>query len=222
MIVMRAVRSMLTVFAVLACAQLSHAQAVPPKVQLSPAVRAALQSPALTDQERAALRLRHGTWDDGDLTTPADRARAALATADFDSAALADPAAPAAVRAEALIASGRPQDALPLVEKAMDSRGVLMRALALDALGRTADGAAAARAAKEAGEQNGATRDEHMDAIEATALLARLEGRPSRDWQSMLDALAKLRDADQLDPRPRLLEGRLLVQKDRSCCKVWS
>lgn len=88
-----------------------------PKVQLSPAVRAALQSPALTDQERAALRLRHGTWDEGDLTTPADRARAALAIADFASAALADPAAPAAVRAEALIASGRPQDALALVEK---------------------------------------------------------------------------------------------------------
>ncbi|NBX32052.1 MAG: hypothetical protein EBR07_04895, partial [Planctomycetes bacterium] len=77
MIFMRALRSVLVVLAVLACAHISHAQAVPPKVQLSPAVRAALQSPALTDQERAALRLRHGTWDDGDLTTPADRARAA-------------------------------------------------------------------------------------------------------------------------------------------------
>ena len=209
------IRSVLVVLAVLSCAQVAHAQAVPPKVQLSPAVRAALQSPAITDQERAALRLRHGTWDDGDLTTPAERARAALAVADFDSPALADPAAPAAVRAEALIASGRPQAALALIEKATDSRGVLMRALALDALGRTADGTVAARAAKEAGEQNGATRDEQMDAIEATALLARVEGRPSRDWQSMLNALAKLRDADQLDPRPRLLEGRLLVQKDR-------
>ena len=207
--------SILAMVAMLVCTEVAHAQAVPPKVQLSPAVRAALQSPALTDQERAALRLRHGTWDEGDLTTPADRARAALAIADFASAALADPAAPAAVRAEALIASGRPQDALALVEKATESRGVLMRALALDALGRTADGTAAALAAKEAGEQNGATRDEQMDAIEATALLARLQGRPSRDWQSMLDALAKLRDADQLDPRPRLLEGRLLVQKDR-------
>ena len=105
-------RSLCSLLAVLAWVHMAHAQAVPPKVQLSPAVRAALQSPALTDQERAALRLRHGTWDDGDLTTPAERARAALAVADFDSPALADPAAPAAVRAEALIASGRPQDAL--------------------------------------------------------------------------------------------------------------
>ena len=205
----------LALLVAIACARFVHAQAVPPKVELSPAVRLALQSPAITDSERAALRLRHGTWDEGDLLTPADRARAALAIADFDSPALTDPAAPAAVRAEAMVAAGRPQDALSALESSTDSRGLLMRALALDALGRTADGTAAARAAKTAGERDGATRDERMDAIEATALLARLEGRPSRDWQSMLDALAKLRDADQLDPRPRLLEGRFLVEKER-------
>lgn len=211
-------QSLLHGLAVALAAALAHvvtAQAVPAKVELSPAVRAALQSPAITDPERAALRLRHGVWDDGDTASATDRARAALAISDFGSAALSDPAAPATVRAEALIASGRPEDALPLVEGAVDSRGALVCALALDALGRTAEGTAKARVAKTVGETDGATRDEQMDAIEATALLARLEGRPSRDWQSMLDTLAKLRDADQLDPRPRLLEGRLLVEKDR-------
>ena len=204
--------------AFVAAAFLAHAagaQAVPAKVELSPAVRAALQSPAITESERAALRLRHGIWDDGDLVTASDRARAALTIAEFDSVALSDPAAPSALRAEALIAMGRPQDAIPLVEEAIDSRGALVCAMAFDALGRTTEGTAKARVAKTAGEADGATRDERMDAIEATALLARLEGRPSRDWQSMLDTLAKIRDADQLDPRPRLLEGRLLVEKDR-------
>jgi hypothetical protein len=37
------------------------AQAVPDAVELFPAVRVALQSAALNDAERAALRLRHGT-----------------------------------------------------------------------------------------------------------------------------------------------------------------
>ena len=107
--------------AFVAAAFLAHAagaQAVPVKVELSPAVRAALQSPAITESERAALRLRHGIWDDGDLVTASDRARAALTIAEFDSVALSDPAAPSALRAEALIAMGRPQDAIPLVEEA--------------------------------------------------------------------------------------------------------
>ena len=192
------------------------AQVVPARPpELAPSVRAALQSTALSDDERAALRLRHGTWDDGDLTTPAARAAAALAVWDLESPALADPAAPAAVRAEARVRAGAPAEALAILEGAGGSRAHLVRALALDALGRTPDAAEAARAAVAAGSGPGADRDSRMDAVEATALLARLEGRPARDWQSMLDALAALRDADQSDPRPRLLEGRLLLEKER-------
>jgi hypothetical protein len=192
------------------------AQAVPGKPpELAPSVRAALQSDAITDAERAALRLRHGTWDDGDLSTPEARAAAALATWDLSSAALVDPAAPAAVRAEARVRAGAPEDALAVLEGQAGPRAQLVRALALDALGRAAEAAAAARDAVAAGNAAGAPRADRMDAVEATALLARLEGRPGRDWQSMLDALAALRDADQADPRPRLLEGRLLVEKDR-------
>jgi tetratricopeptide (TPR) repeat protein len=210
-----AIRAIGAIAAAVAIAVPASGQAVPAKAELAPSVRMALQSAAVSDAERAALRLRHGTWDDGDLLTPADRARAALATWDLDADALGDPAAPAALRAEALVRAGRPADALPLLDGASDARGLLVRALALDALGRNAEAVEAARRAKAAGEQDDAARDARMDAIEATALLARLEGRPARDWQAMLDALAKLRDADQLDPRPRLLEGRLLVEKDR-------
>jgi Flp pilus assembly protein TadD len=191
------------------------AQAVPDTLELSPAARMALQSAALSDAERAALRLRHGTFDDGDLTTPDARARGALATWTLDAPALADAAAPVALRAEALVRAGRADEALPLLAVPDGSRAFLVRAMALEDLGRAADAAKAALLCKERGERDGATRDERMDAVEATALLARVEGRPARDWQSMLDTLGTLRDADRLDPRPRVLEGRLLVEKDR-------
>jgi predicted Zn-dependent protease len=191
------------------------AQVVPARPpELAPSVRAALQSTALSDAERAALRLRHGIWDDGDLLTPADRAVAALAAWELASPALADPAVPAPLRAEARVRAGAPAEALAVLEGASGARADLVRALALDALGRGVDAAAAARAAMDAG-RSAADRDARMDAVEATALLARLEGRPARDWQAMLDALAALRDADRSDPRPRLLEGRLLLEKDR-------
>ena len=191
------------------------AQAVPDKLDLAPSVRVALQSAALTDDERAALRLRHGIWDDGDLRTPADRARAALARWDLGAAALADAAAPAELRAEALLHAGRPAEALALLGDAAGTRAALLCALAFDMQGAREKAIVAARTAVADGTRDGAGRDARMDAVEATALLARLEGRPAAEWQSMLDRLAALRDQDQGDPRPRLLEGRLLVEKDR-------
>ncbi|MFM9180196.1 MAG: hypothetical protein ACKOV8_02915, partial [Phycisphaerales bacterium] len=201
---------------VLVCgAARAHAQAVPASLELSPAVRLALQSAALSDAERAALRLRHGTYDDGDLPDPRARAVAALGRWDLGAPALADAAAPAELRAEALVRRGDAEAALTLVDAPASVRAQLVRARALDALGRAGEAIAAAREAKRLGEQDGAPRHDRMDAVEATALLARLEGRPARDWQTMLDALAVLRDEDRLDPRPRLLEGRLLVEKDR-------
>jgi tetratricopeptide (TPR) repeat protein len=211
----RALARSLAALAVAACASRAGAQAVPASVELSPAVRLALQSAALTDDERAALRLRHGTYDDGDLPDARARAVAALGRWDLDSPALTDAAAPPELRAEALVRRGDAEAALPLVDAPTGVHGKLVRARALDALGRAGEAIAAAREAKRLGELDGAARDDRMDAVEATALLARLEGRPARDWQAMLDALAVLRDEDRLDPRPRLLEGRLLVEKDR-------
>lgn len=201
--------------AAVALASAVLAQAVPDKLDLAPSVRVTLQSTALSDDERAALRLRHGIWDDGDLRTPADHARAALARWDLGAAALADAAAPAELRAEALLHAGRPAEALALLGDAAGPRTALLRALAFDMQGAREKAIVAARTAVTDGTRDGAGRDARMDAVEATALLARLEGRPAAEWQSMLDRLAALRDQDQGDPRPRLLEGRLLVEKDR-------
>ncbi|MFO0961625.1 MAG: hypothetical protein U0625_01825 [Phycisphaerales bacterium] len=201
----------------LACGARAGAQAVPAKIELAPAVRHALQSAALTDAERAALRLRHGIADDGDLTTPQQRALAAQDAWLPEAPALQDPAAPAAMRALALVRSGRGAEALAALGDAAgdDARAALVRAMALESTGKLKDAAAAARRARELGEAAGAAREAQMDAIEATALLARVEGAPARDWQAMLDRLGALRDADLLDPRPRLLEGRLLFDKGR-------
>ena len=99
-IFVRALARSLAALAVAACASRAGAQAVPASVELSPAVRLALQSAALTDDERAALRLRHGTYDDGDLSDARARAVAALGRWDLESPALTDAAAPMELRAE--------------------------------------------------------------------------------------------------------------------------
>jgi Tfp pilus assembly protein PilF len=222
----RAAIGVCAAIAALLAAPLAGAQVVPPRAELAPAARAALQSAALTDAERAALRLRHGTWDDADLATPAQRARAALALWRLDDPALADPAAPAALRAAAATRGGAPERALELLGDATDATGLLERALALEALGRAAEAAVSARGAVEAAraaragvpageDAEAAVRAARLAAVEATALLARVEGAPARDWTRMLEELAALREADRLDPAPRLAEGRLLVGKDR-------
>jgi hypothetical protein len=118
----------------LAIAVHASAQAVPAQLELSPAVRGALQSAALSDPERAALRLRHGTYDDGDLVSADNRARAALARWDLRSAALADPVAAAELRAEAAVRAGEPEAALAALAEPVSARGWLVRAMALDAL----------------------------------------------------------------------------------------
>jgi len=51
-------------------------------------------------------------------------------------------------------------------------------------------------------------------AAEAVLILARLQGRPGDDYQLALDLLRQARQADPLDWRPRLVEGRLLAEKD--------
>lgn len=198
------------------------AQVVPTASELAPAARAALQSTALTDAERAELRLRHGTWDDADLSTADQRARAALALWTLDAAALGDESAAPAWRAEAMVRAGQGQRALELLAAAGDrvaaaesARAELVRALALEQLGRPVEAAERARAVQAAGAAPGASRSDRLARVEATALLARVEGAPARDWQRMMDELANLREQDRLDPAPRLLEGRLLVDKDR-------
>jgi len=45
---------------------------------VSPALRQALGAEWLSDDERRDLRVRHGLWEEGDLDSPARRARAAL------------------------------------------------------------------------------------------------------------------------------------------------
>lgn len=193
-------------------------QAVPRQVELSPPARAALQSTALTDAERAALRLRHGTWADADLTTADQRAQAALTLWKLEDV---DPAAAPALRAAALNRAGKPAEALAALGQPSTPAALLQAAYALEQMGQYDKAAAAAKAVQQAAQppaqQPAAapTTDDRLDAVEATTLLGRVGRVPTAAWQGMLDQLAALREADRLDPRPRLLEGRLLVDRDR-------
>src|SRR4051812_32306480 len=56
---------------------------VPPAFLLDESAVAAINAQWLSDDERHALRVRHGVWDERDLTTPALWAMVALNAGDF-------------------------------------------------------------------------------------------------------------------------------------------
>ena len=70
---------------------------VPSHVPLHPAAQAAIDAEWLTADERSALRVFHGIWDQRDLDTPARRAVVALNAWSSDEPALTDPSVAAEI-----------------------------------------------------------------------------------------------------------------------------
>ncbi len=64
---------------------------VPEQVSLHESAQAAIDAAWLTDEERGALRLFHGVWDDRDLNSPQAQAAVALNAWDFAHPSLHDP-----------------------------------------------------------------------------------------------------------------------------------
>jgi hypothetical protein len=90
--------TMLTVSAALLLCASAYAQGgrplVPSAFVLDQAASKAIAAQWLTDDERRALRVFHGVWDERDLTTPALTAAVALNAWRFDDPVFADPATP--------------------------------------------------------------------------------------------------------------------------------
>lgn len=186
--------------------------------ELSEAVRRAIDIPYLSEQERSAKRVFHGVWTEGDLASPARRAKAALIAGVYDDRSLFDPAAEPADRAEAALIRGDPDRTLGLLAGMEGARALRLRAEAYEALGRFDEALAAVTPVVHALLTRRATDPaELVEGVRAMGVKARLEGRPGRDYQNMLDLLVQAQQQlDRLYWPALLAQAELLYDKDNS------
>ncbi len=212
----RTVSAFLIVLCITTTATAQQVALVPEQILLSDAAREAINAVWLTDAERAELRVFHGVWDESDLITPKLEAQAALMEWRLHDAALENPQVPASLRAEALLRAGLAAEALLVLEDDTSFAASRLRTEALEMLGRVNE---AIDAANEPVEVLGQERIDDAarltEAVRAMILRAKLEGQPSRDYQSMITLLAQAHQTlDRLYWPARLSEARLLADKD--------
>ncbi|MCH2160789.1 MAG: tetratricopeptide repeat protein [Phycisphaerales bacterium] len=200
-------------------AGVTHAQQGPPLVPRemapSPLVVEALSSDWLTSDERAGMRVRHGTWNEKDLENPHLRAMAAMVAHRFDDPIFQDESLPVTLRAESLLARGHATEAIAILADVEGALGASLRARAYEIGGFPE---AAGREAEQAVELFLAGSDESIEevlaVVEAMRVRARTSGTPARDYQVMLDMLGEARDKiDRLDSRIRIAEADLLLAR---------
>ena len=196
-----------------AIASAARAQFIPAKPSLAGSVRAAIDSPALREDERRDLRMRHGAWTAADLDTALRRAQAALDTWVLHDAALVDPAVPVAWRAEALLRRGHAAEAFSLLAGCDEARCALVRAEALDLLGRVPEAIAQLEPLVKAAEDDAATPEALRLGARAVMRLATLQPVAPTLWKRAAEWLARARESDRLDPEVPRLEGELLIAR---------
>ena len=188
---------------------------VPDRFELSETVHQAMEAGWVTDAERQAMRIQHGVWSSEDLTTPHAHAEVALQTWELDHPAFDDPSVPVTMRAQARLLRGDAEGALALLEGESSMRAVRLRGDALEMAGRYDDAVAALDVIpplSEIGDWDDA--DEVVDALVGRITQARLEGRPSREYQSIMEELGRAHQfLDRTNWRATLAEGRVLAEK---------
>lgn len=190
-----------------------------PQVELSSFIRRLIADPITSDAERRELRILHGQWQDLDLASlsPTERAQIALIQNDFTHEVFNNPNVDSALRAQAALHQGQPRQAITILEAAESTnlQRTYLHGQALHQLGQI-DAAIQTLTPLRDQLQTQAITDpaELTAAAEAIVLLARLEGRPSQDYQLAIGLLA--RAYQDLDPTywPALFaEARILLDK---------
>ncbi|MEY3230956.1 MAG: hypothetical protein RL689_1045 [Planctomycetota bacterium] len=188
-----------------------------PAPEVSPAVKALLEAPYLSDAERASARVRHGVWTEADLAQPVLRARAAVIRGDWLDAALADPAADPIDRAEAMVRAGRMTEAIDALAGVEGLRAARVRAEAMLDGGRIPEGVEVLERAVGivTGETPPRDGDELAEGVRCAMLLSRWKPGSAPSHQRMLELLGKARDElDRVSWRANLVEALLLYEKD--------
>jgi len=189
-----------------------------PTPDLSPAVNVLLQQTYLTEDEKRAIRVRHGVWTEDDLGDPLLRARAALQRGAILDFPISNDALPAELRAEAALRRGEPAKSLELLAASNTMLATRLRAQALVDLGRPDDAVKLLTPVAVALQGNDLKdADEVAEGVRGMMILARLRGADAAlGYQSLLGALGKARDElDRLSWRTYLAEAELLYEKDR-------
>ncbi len=211
---------LLVVATVLMPAGLSSAQdrqpLVPAALQLHESAQAAINAPWATDQERSALRLFHGVWDQRDLLSPQARAAVALNAWDFADPALQDESVAAELRAEAKLRQGELRQAIALLDGVNSNRAARILAEAYESLGDHKSAEAAVDApVKRLLRQTTDDPADLTEGVRALVVRARLQGQPGRDYQTMMTLLGRAhQQLDRLYWPAKLAEARLLIDKD--------
>lgn len=179
-----------------------------PLPEIAPSVARLLQAAYLTDNERKDLRIFHGQWLERDLDTPQRAARAALISGDYLNPAFNIDTVDAVDRAEARLLSGKPVEAIEILERAnADSvRSYMLRAQAAELLGRFDDAVIAIDFALKRGELStpeditcGVRMLAQRIRLRGTDDKAALEGKGARlradpnAYQQMVETLGRVR-----------------------------
>jgi Flp pilus assembly protein TadD len=194
-----------------------QSQLVPESITLDESVAKAIDAEWLTDEERSAMRVFHGVWDWRDLTTPQLQAEIALNAWDFSNPVFENQSVPAELRAECQLRSGELQKALEILHGAPASnRAARIAAEAHEGLGQNEHAARAIEApAKGLLERQITDAAELTEGVRALYIRSRLQGQPARDFQSMMNLLAKAhQELDRWYWPAKLVEAQLLLDKD--------
>ncbi|MFO0856929.1 MAG: hypothetical protein U0640_06190 [Phycisphaerales bacterium] len=199
----------------------SAPQAVEPAElpEVSDSVTALLDQVYLKDDERAALRIKHGLWEAADIANIASKAHVALAQGDFMNPALDDIGADILDRAESQLRRGEPAKAIELIASNSSLRALRLLANAQLDLGQRRDAEKTLQKVVDtlrAGMPDNA--DEVAQGVRGLILLARLRGAEGKDsvgYQSQLSMLGQAGDTlDRLSWQVKLAEAELLYEKD--------
>ena len=183
---------------------------------LAPLVQKLLDDEATSEADKRKIAIFHGQFDRIKEPTLTELAQIALAKYDLDHASLRDEKVPAALRAKAALLRGEPELTVKLLANVNTAEDALLKAQALDQMGKSREAIEVLTPLRKKMQAEG-TSDaaELVAAGEAIVMLAKLEGRPSQDYQLAMKLFAKARDEiDRLYWPASLAEARVLIEKD--------
>ena len=191
--------------------------------EMASSVRRMLDGELLTDEQKLDARLRHGVWEEGDLTSAAVRARTALVRGALDDESLRDEGADLLDRAEAAALRGELDGAIAMLAGEGSVRAIRIRAEALETLGRFAEADAALDPlVARLGSREVTSGDELAEGVRALMVRNRLRGpgragQASADFQTLMQLLGRAKnELDRLSWKARLVEAEVLWEKDNA------